>query len=264
MPFNLTPQQTNTSQLEHGQVFAMNITVMFSVLMHGLVFWWLWYEQPIELKTVASSATDSVIEMFEVQPQVVTSPTTTSDSQELQAVSYSVEAHTQGDEPVVQQHQPKRLVFPKKEAVRAASEITQKAQSQAVTVSNDSIQLPQTPMPASSQQTMAPATVQPVVAESKPDMSWHNEYDAKVVAALKRCTRYPEEAREEALFGRVVVSFVMHRDGRSLHAQIVSPAHELLEQAAMEAIACLPRLPFPAQADTNSRSYRLPIAFYVE
>lgn len=241
----------------------MNITVMFSVLMHGLVFWWLWYEQPIELKTVAS-ATDSVIEMFEVQPQILPTPTTASDSQEPQAVLDSVEANTQGDEPVVQQHQPKRLVLPKKEAVRTASEITKNSQSQAVTVPNESAQLPQTTMPASSQPTMATATAQPHTAESKPDMSWHNEYDAKVVSALKRCTRYPEEAREEALFGRVVVSFVMHRDGRSLQAQIVSPAHELLEQAAMEAIACLPRLPFPAEADGDKRSYQLPIAFYIE
>lgn len=263
MPLNLTPQQTNTSQVEQGQVLAMNITVMFSLLMHGLVFLWLWYEQPIELKTVAS-ATDSVIEMFDIQPHIVTSPTTTSSLPEPKVVSDSLEAHTQGDEPGAQQHQPKRLVLLKKEAVRTASEITQKVQSHAVTVPNESTQLTQTPMPASSQPTMATATAQPVVVELKPDMSWHNEYDAKVVAALKRCTRYPEEAREEALFGRVVVSFVMHRDGRSLQAQIVSPAHELLEQAAMEAIACLPRLPFPAQADTNSRSYRLPIAFYIE
>lgn len=263
MPLNLTPQQTVTSQLEQGQEFAMNITVMFSLLMHGLVFWWLWYEQPIELKPLAS-APHSVIEMFEVQPQIVPTPTTASDSQEPQAVLDSVEAHTQGDEPVVQHHQPKRLVLPKKEAVRTASEITKNSQSQSVTVPKDNTPLPQAPMSASSQPTMASATVQTVATDSKPDMSWHNEYDAKVVAALKRCTRYPEEAREDALFGRVVVSFVMHRDGRSLQAQIVSPAHELLEQAAMEAIACLPRLPFPAKADTNSRSYRLPIAFYIE
>lgn len=257
------PQQTVTSQLEQGQEFAMNITVMFSLLMHGLIFWWLWYEQPIELKPVAS-ATHSVIEMFEVQPQIVTIASTSSDMTEPQAVSDSVEEHNQSDEPGVQQHQPKRLVLPKKEAVRATSEITKKAQSQAVTVPNESTQLSQTHMPASSQSTIETATDQPMVSESKPDMSWHNEYDAKVVAALKRCTRYPEEAREEALFGRVVVSFVIHRDGHSLQAQIVSPAHELLEQAAMEAIACLPRLPFPAQSDTNSRSYRLPIAFYIE
>ncbi len=251
----------------NNDFLTANIAVFASLWVHALASWWLFYEQTIEVTAVTSNSA-MIMQVFDVDVHSIINvqkniQNQQPESRQIPSVAQVRADKDMADETLIQPEKRQPTVMNlKKNSVVSVDESKNHIKPEVLPSDrNDMLQKQQ----SSTQQDKSRAEHNALQAtEAKHENAWHNDYDAKVVSALKTCTRYPEEAREEALFGRVVVSFVMHRDGRSLHAQIVSPAHELLEQAAMGAIACLPRLPFPAQADTNSRSYRLPIVFYVE
>ena len=69
---------------------------------------------------------------------------------------------------------------------------------------------------------------------------------AKINHHIKNNYRYPEEAKENKITGRVIVRFLIDSKGNVQEVEVVRSAHELLDREAMRVISTLP--PFqPAQ-----------------
>lgn len=236
------------------------LALFIALLLHATMAWWLWYEPAHKVALAASVA--SYLSMTLVAEQT-SSPDRVS-SEPVQEVSTQTATETTIIRHEADASSP--LIHPNVKPIQHKKTAKAPGNNRLAQPVNSIKQLaPDTESTASSvpdpSATVAHSSAQTIVADKS---SWQALYDSQVVAALKRCTRYPEAAREEAIFGRVLVSFVMQRNGKAVKAQLLSPAHELLERAALEAIECLPLLPFPAEADTDKRSYQLPIAFYIE
>lgn len=240
---------------------STKLALSIALLLHAAMVWWLWHE-PIHKVELAASV-ESYLSMTLVAGQT-SSPDRVS-SEPMQEVS--TQAVTEATVMLHEADVSSPLIHPNVKPVQHKIKTSKENSNNRLEQSVNSIRKlePDVELTGSSvpdqSETVAHSSAQTIVADRS---SWQAQYDSQVVAALKRCTRYPEAAREEAIFGRVLVSFVMQPNGKAVKAQLLSPAHELLESAALEAIECLPLLPFPAEADADKRSYQLPIAFYIE
>lgn len=246
---------------------STKLALSIALLLHAAMAWWLWHE-PVHKVELAASV-ESYLSMTMVMEEV--SPEATAVSQVMNEVHQS--QHSDEPTPVMTERDAtSRLTEAKVNSIHAKPKVVKATVNhvnrEVVQPTNMTEQTPnrdaQAILSVLSAQAMDVAQVVAVNAPTMVQSTWQESYDSQVVAALKRCTRYPEAAREEAIFGRVLVSFVMQPNGKAVKAQLLSPAHELLESAALEAIECLPLLPFPAEADADKRSYQLPIAFYIE
>jgi protein TonB len=74
--------------------------------------------------------------------------------------------------------------------------------------------------------------------------------------------RYPAAARRRSLTGTVQLDIVIRPDGTIASVQIAqSSAHEVLDEAAVEAVRGLDPLPFPSHLAPRPLRARLPIVF---
>jgi len=66
---------------------------------------------------------------------------------------------------------------------------------------------------------------------------------------------YPEEAKEKNITGRVIVRFVIDKEGIVRDVTVVRSAHELLDQEAVRVVSSLPQFQ-PAQKDGKNVGVR--------
>ena len=85
--------------------------------------------------------------------------------------------------------------------------------------------------------------------------------DAALMSFLKENIRYPEEAREKGIQGRVRVSFLVCRDGSIADVKIVQQLHPLLDAEAVRVVKLMPK--WENQGKTRER-FDLPISFSLE
>lgn len=74
--------------------------------------------------------------------------------------------------------------------------------------------------------------------------------------------RYPEEAREAGIEGRVYVRFVVNKEGKVTQVRVMRSAHALLEAEAIRVVSALPDfVPGQMQGKPVNVEYTLPLLF---
>jgi len=87
-------------------------------------------------------------------------------------------------------------------------------------------------------------------------------YLALVRRRIQESLRYPMAARRRGVTGSVHVEITVEPTGRIAAVSLVtSSSHALLDEAALEAVRNLPRMPFPADVTPRTLRVRLPVVF---
>ena len=90
----------------------------------------------------------------------------------------------------------------------------------------------------------------------------YGAYLALVRRRIQESLRYPLTARRRGLAGTVHVEITVAPTGTITAVSVVaSSTHSLLDEAAVEAVRQLPRMPFPAGVTPRSLRVRLPVVF---
>lgn len=79
---------------------------------------------------------------------------------------------------------------------------------------------------------------------------------------LSRAIRYPEDASDNGIQGRVIVSFVVNRDGSIVNVEVLRGVHPSLDAEAMRVVKAMPKwTPASQQGKTVRSKFTLPINF---
>ena len=79
---------------------------------------------------------------------------------------------------------------------------------------------------------------------------------------LKENTRYPEQAEKEGITGKVVVSFIIEKDGSISDAKVVRSVHPLLDAEALRVMELMPKWnPARQNGETVRTKYNIPVTF---
>jgi protein TonB len=104
-----------------------------------------------------------------------------------------------------------------------------------------------------------------VAAVTGPGGSGDGDYGAYRNALrrlIQEVLRYPSAARRRGLSGTVELEIHVQPNGSVGKVAVVdSSAHPILDQAAVDAVRSLPRLPFPAGLQPRALRVRLPVVF---
>ncbi len=74
--------------------------------------------------------------------------------------------------------------------------------------------------------------------------------------------KYPEEARDNNIQGRVIISFIIEKDGSIINAEVVKSVHELLDSEALRCVTAMPAwTPGTHQGQPVRVRYTIPINF---
>ena len=93
----------------------------------------------------------------------------------------------------------------------------------------------------------------------------YGPYLARVRRRVQEALVYPLAARRRGLAGSVEVEVLIDASGAVASSRIVaSSSHELLDDAALEAIRSLDPLPLPASLPRRPLRVRLPLSFRIE
>lgn len=86
--------------------------------------------------------------------------------------------------------------------------------------------------------------------------------DLAMMQYLSGNIKYPEEARDNNIQGRVVIQFVVEKDGSISNAEVVKSVHELLDTEALRCVSAMPAwTPGTQQGKPVRVSYTIPINF---
>lgn len=85
---------------------------------------------------------------------------------------------------------------------------------------------------------------------------------AALTEYIKKQTVYPTQARNDSIQGRVLVSFIVEKDGSVSNLQVVKGANPLLDAEALRVLSKMPEWSPGTQNDTLCRvQYTVPIRF---
>lgn len=91
------------------------------------------------------------------------------------------------------------------------------------------------------------------------------EFPGGIVAFMKWLTQnlnYPTPAQRQHIEGKVVVSFIINRDGTIVDAKIAKSVHPLLDREAMRIVGMMPKWKPGRQNDKPCRTmFVIPINF---
>ena len=77
--------------------------------------------------------------------------------------------------------------------------------------------------------------------------------------------RYPEEAKENGVQGRVIISFIINPDGTTSNAKIVRGVHPALDREAMRLISIMPKwIPAKREGKCIKQKYTVPVTFKLD
>jgi TonB family protein len=89
--------------------------------------------------------------------------------------------------------------------------------------------------------------------------------DLAMVRFLMENIRYPEEAREEGIKGKIYVRFVIGNDGFVRDVTVLRSPHELLSAEAIRVVSMFPQFtPGTLRGKPVSVRYTLPVNFMLE
>lgn len=99
----------------------------------------------------------------------------------------------------------------------------------------------------------------PIVVEEMPSFPGGLAALSKFIADN---THYPAEAKEKGIQGRVVVSFVVEKDGSLSHIEIARSVDSLLDKEALRVVRSMPKWnPGKQKGETVSVKYVIPVNF---
>jgi len=79
---------------------------------------------------------------------------------------------------------------------------------------------------------------------------------------IARTVKYPEEAKENGIGGRVYLSFVVERDGSLSDIRVLRSAHQLLDREAIRVVKTMPKwTPGEQNGEPCRVKYTLPFTF---
>lgn len=82
---------------------------------------------------------------------------------------------------------------------------------------------------------------------------------------LELNTRYPEEAKDAGILGRVLIGFIVETNGSIDGVTVLRPVHPLLDAEAVRVISAMPRWePGMNKGKPISVKYHLPILFQLK
>ena len=82
---------------------------------------------------------------------------------------------------------------------------------------------------------------------------------------LAENVRYPDDCGDTCVQGRVIVSFVVERDGRITEAKVVKSVYQSLDEEALRVVSGMPKwAPGKLNGEAIRTKYVIPITFKVE
>ena len=88
---------------------------------------------------------------------------------------------------------------------------------------------------------------------------------SKLMEFLAENTRYPEECEETCVQGRVVVSFLVERDGSISHIKVVKSVDPLLDEEAVRVVSSMPKwIPGSQNGERVGVKYTIPVTFRLQ
>ena len=87
----------------------------------------------------------------------------------------------------------------------------------------------------------------------------------KLVEFIEENMQYPKECAEKGIYGRVIVAFVVERDGQLSNIRVVKSVHPALDKEALRIVNLMPRwIPGKQNGVTVRVKYIIPIRFSVK
>ena len=85
---------------------------------------------------------------------------------------------------------------------------------------------------------------------------------AGIMQYLSSNIRYPEDAREAGTQGRVIVSFVVEKDGSISNAKVAKPTYSSLDEEALRVVSAMPNwMPGKQNGEAVRVKYSVPVSF---
>ena len=82
---------------------------------------------------------------------------------------------------------------------------------------------------------------------------------------LSKNIKYPREALEESIQGKVIVTFIVEKDGSVSNVEVLKSVHKLLDDEAVRVVKMMPKWKPGTQAGKPVRSkFDLPILFNMQ
>jgi protein TonB len=90
--------------------------------------------------------------------------------------------------------------------------------------------------------------------------------DKEILKFIATNTKYPEEAKKNNITGRVVVKFIVEKDGSVSGVEVLNSVDPLLDAEAVRVVGTLPKFEKPAKKDGKivRVNYMLPITFALQ
>ena len=89
--------------------------------------------------------------------------------------------------------------------------------------------------------------------------------DAELLKYIRDNMRYPQAALENNIQGRVIVQFVVGKDGNVTNVQVLKGVDRLCDQEAVRVIESMPRwIPGKHNGQAVRVYYRVPVSFFKE
>ena len=86
--------------------------------------------------------------------------------------------------------------------------------------------------------------------------------DRKLMEYLESSIQYPPECKESCIQGRVIVTFVVERDGSISHAKVAKSLDPLLDAEALRVVNAMPKwMPGRQNGVTVAVKYTIPVTF---
>lgn len=115
------------------------------------------------------------------------------------------------------------------------------------------------------QQVFDNATAKPEAQVPKEELPVYPGGEKALYAFLQKETKYPEEAREQGITGKVFVQFIVEKDGSVDSVWVKRSAHPLLDAEAMRVVQRADGWKPATQNDKPVRvQYMLPISFAMD
>ena len=104
--------------------------------------------------------------------------------------------------------------------------------------------------------------VQPGVFDEVDEMPQFPGGMPAMMQYLSSNIRYPEDAREAGTQGRVIVSFVVEKDGSISNAKVVKPTYSSLDEEALRVVSAMPNwTPGKQNGEAVRVKYSVPVSF---
>jgi TonB family protein len=90
--------------------------------------------------------------------------------------------------------------------------------------------------------------------------------DQGIINYIAQNTTYPEKAKENKITGKVIVRFVVEKDGKVAGAEVLKSVDPLLDAEALRVVSSLPKFEKPGIKDGKAVSvfYMIPITFALQ